>query len=196
MRRSLIGVVLLSLAALIGWPAIVVAGGWSTVKLDAVPTDVVAGQGFTVGFTVLQHGERPLADLQPYITVTNAETGERLRFDATAQGEAGHYAARVTLTDEGTWDWAINAFEGDHWMPPLNVVAAGHTQANSAATFAPAATHAVSDSASLTPPRLTALGLGAAGVLLLVAAALLGLRVPGPVASARSAGTVPERVHP
>jgi len=195
MRRSLIGVVLLSLAALIGWPAIVVAGGWSTVKLDAVPTDVVAGQGFTVGFTVLQHGERPLADLQPYITVTNAETGERLRFDATAQGEVGHYQARITFPHVGTWDWSVNAFEGDHWMPPLTVLAPGRTQTDPAPTFAPASSEARSRIASFTPGRLIALGLGSAGVLLLVAAALLSLRVPGTVASVRSADTVPQRLR-
>lgn len=195
MRASLIGV-LLTLAALIGWPGSIAAGGWSTVKLDALPADVVAGEEFAVGFTVLQHGVRPLADLQPYLTATSAETGERLRFEAAPQGEVGHYVARVTFSNAGTWDWSVNAFEGDHWMPPLKVAPAGRTQTDPAPTFAPATTHAVSDSVSLTPGRLVALGLGAAGVLLLAAAALFGLRVPGPVASVRSAGTVPERLHP
>ena len=172
------------------------AGGWSIVKLDALPTDVVAGEGFTVAFTVLQHGEQPLADLQPSVTATNAETGERLRFEATPQGEAGHYVARVTLTDEGTWDWSVNAFEGDHWMPPLNVLAAGRTQPDPPPTFAPAATEAVSDSASLTPARLIALGLGAAGMLLLVSAAILAFGLPRAVATVRPLAPVPERFNP
>ena len=98
----------------VGVTGIASAGGWSTVKLDSLPADVVAGDSTTIGFIVLQHGERPLADLQPYITATNVETGERLRFEATAQDESGHYQAQINLLYEGTWEWSVNAFEGDH----------------------------------------------------------------------------------
>lgn len=46
----------------------VCAGGWAVITLDELPTGVVAGEPFTIGFTVLQHGRTPMTDLEPTVT--------------------------------------------------------------------------------------------------------------------------------
>jgi hypothetical protein len=47
------------------------AGGWAVITLDALPTGVVAGEPFNIGFTVLQHGKTPMDGLDPTITATS-----------------------------------------------------------------------------------------------------------------------------
>lgn len=114
-------VIALLLASVFVIPAF--AGGWAVITLDDLPVNVVAGEPFTVGFTVLQHGRTPMMDLHPTITA-NLEKGSQLVINAEAEGKPGHYAATVTLPKEGEWQWSIQAFTMDQPMPNLNVAPA------------------------------------------------------------------------
>jgi mono/diheme cytochrome c family protein len=98
----------------------VFAGGWAVITLDELPTSVVAGQPYTVGFTVLQHGRTPMTDLYPTITANlNKET--EFVVNATPEGKPGHYTATLTFPSGGEWRWSIQAFTMDQPMPMLSV---------------------------------------------------------------------------
>jgi hypothetical protein len=141
------------------------AGGWSIVRLDALVPDVIAGEGTSVGFTVLRHGETPISGLQPFITALNAESGERLSFDAMPQGAAGHYVAQITFPSQGKWEWSVNAFEGEHPMPALNVVETVPTGVVTLGEIFPIE-GATALTATLSPVRWVAVGFGLTGAAL------------------------------
>jgi hypothetical protein len=101
----------------------VFAGGWAVITLDELPMNIVAGEPFTVGFMVLQHGRTPMTDLHPTITA-NLYKEQELVIDAEPEGKPGHYMATVTVLKEGEWQWSIQAFTMDQNMPVLNVAAA------------------------------------------------------------------------
>ncbi|HSG44422.1 MAG TPA: hypothetical protein VLA72_14830 [Anaerolineales bacterium] len=67
--RSRIALVLALLLSLI-LAAPVFAGGWAIISLDELPTKVVAGEPFKVGFTVLQHGQTPMTGLSPTVSAS------------------------------------------------------------------------------------------------------------------------------
>lgn len=139
------------------------AGGWAVITLDELPTDIVAGEPLTIGFTVLQHGKTPLAGLSPTIS---ASLSGKAKFvaEAVEDGEAGHYTATLTFPVEGEWTWSIQAFTMDQPMPSLQVAAAiVKTEGQPVIQSEPVATPAVS---LLTFVRLSALGVGFAGLLL------------------------------
>ena len=66
----------------------VTAGGWATIVADSTnPPQPKAGDTFTFGFTVLQHGVTPAGWVEtPTFVGTNATTGERIEAKATGQG--------------------------------------------------------------------------------------------------------------
>jgi mono/diheme cytochrome c family protein len=100
----------------------VFAGGWAVITLDELPTDVVAGEPLTIGFTVLQHGRTPMNDLKPTITATLSQ-GSQFVVNAESDGKPGHYTATLTFPKEGDWSWSIQAFSMDQLMPVLTVAA-------------------------------------------------------------------------
>lgn len=100
----------------------VFAGGWAVITLDELPTDVVAGEPLTVGFTVLQHGKTPMDGLDPTVTATLFKESQFI-VHAEPEGEPGHYTATLTFPDEGDWSWSIQAFTMDQLMPTLSVAA-------------------------------------------------------------------------
>lgn len=102
-------------------PAAALAGGWSTVTADPLAGDMVAGQEFTVGFTVLQHGVTPMDNLQPIVKLTDPTGAFSQTVKAAGEGGPGHYVASIVLDQPGSWQWVVEAFEGDHQMPPLMV---------------------------------------------------------------------------
>ncbi|HVF24575.1 MAG TPA: cytochrome c [Anaerolineales bacterium] len=102
----------------------VFAGGWAVISLDELPAGVVAGEPYTVGFTVLQHGKTPMTGLYPTVTA-RMEKGDTLTFRAEPEGKPGHYMAALTFPTDGEWEWSIQAFTMDMKMPVLNVSAAG-----------------------------------------------------------------------
>lgn len=100
----------------------VFAGGWAVITLDELPTDIVAGEPLTVGFTVLQHGKTPMNDLDPtVIAMLNKEA--QFVVNAEPEGKPGHYTATLTFPKEGEWQWSIQAFTLDQRMPMLSVAA-------------------------------------------------------------------------
>ena len=110
----------LLIASLIAIP--VFAGGWAVITLDQLPSGVVAGEPITIGFTVLQHGKTPMADLHPTVTAMLSKSATFVA-NAEAEGKTGHYVATFTFPKEGNWKWSIQAFTMDQAMPELSVVA-------------------------------------------------------------------------
>jgi mono/diheme cytochrome c family protein len=98
------------------------AGGWAVITLDELPSNLAAGEPFTIGFTVLQHGKTPMTDLSPII-VANLYKDEEFKVIAKPEGEPGHYTATLTFPKEGEWSWSIQAFTMDQKMPMLLVAA-------------------------------------------------------------------------
>jgi hypothetical protein len=155
-------VIALLLALIVAVPAF--AGGWAVITLDELPTDVVAGEPLTIGFTVLQHGKTPLTDLSPII-VANLHKDTEFKIIAEEEGKPGHYTATVTFPKEGEWSWSIQAFTMDQKMPMLTVDA----------PVAAAAPPVVEETAVM--PLASPLILGSAAVLALgLAGAVVGYR--------------------
>lgn len=157
--RFAFGLALL-LSLVIAVPAF--AGGWAVITLDDLPTNVVAGEPLTIGFTVLQHGMTPMNDLAPTVTVI-LRNEEKLAFRAEADHKPGHYTATLTLPKEGSWEWYIQAFSMDQRMPELTVAPA------KAVTASEPVAKVESSPASLSPLLLLrglALGVGLVGLLL------------------------------
>ena len=124
LSRSRISLLLaIALALLTTVP--VFAGGWAVITLDELPTQAVAGEPLTVGFTVRQHGRTSMTGLSPTVTAILGE--EKLVFPAEAEGGPGHYTATMTLPKAGDWQWAIEAFTMYQPMPKLLVVAANNS---------------------------------------------------------------------
>jgi hypothetical protein len=112
-------VLVMLLAALL--PGAANAGGWSVIVLDQQPGEVQAGVPFSVGFTVLQHGETPVDGLTPKISLISASTGATAQFTARAMGAPGHYVADLTLPSGGEWTWEIDAYGPPSPMSPIQV---------------------------------------------------------------------------
>jgi len=140
----------------------VFAGGWAVITLDEIPTDIVAGEPVTIGFTVMQHGKTPMNDLTPTITA-NFHKDQEFTFTAVHDGKPGHYTATLTFPTEGKWDWSVHAFTMEQEMPALSV----------AASVADMMNHPVAESEPVATSipmlniiRLSALGIGLIGVIL------------------------------
>lgn len=127
--RSFLVALLLSLLVII--PAS--AGGWAVITLDELPSNVVAGEPLTIGFTVRQHGHTPMSGLYPTITANLYKDAEFV-VNAEAEGEPGHYTATLNFPKEGEWSWSIQAFSMDQPMPVLNVAPAMEAAANESVT--------------------------------------------------------------
>jgi hypothetical protein len=105
------------------------AGGWAVITLDELPTNVVAGEPLTIGFTVRQHGISPMNGLDPTVTATLLKD-EQFVVLAEPDDQPGHYTATLTFPKEGNWEWSIQAFTMDQPMPPLTVAASKADSAN------------------------------------------------------------------
>lgn len=120
-RRTIFLLLIAGLIAL-ALPANTLAGGWAVITLDELPTQVNAGEPFTISFMVRQHGRTPMGELSPTISARNTNNGESINVVADPQGEIGHYTATLAFPSAGTWDWSIQAFSMDQPMPPLSVL--------------------------------------------------------------------------
>ena len=85
------------------------AGGWATIQTDTGnPQQPNAGEPFTFGFTVLQHGVTPAGWVEtPTFLAINGATGQRVEAKAVGQGADGHFVATVTLPSAGYWTWQV-----------------------------------------------------------------------------------------
>jgi hypothetical protein len=106
--RKLLVATTLALGALavgpIGSPA--TAGGWAVTTLDPLDQAPVAGEPFEVGFTVRQHGHRPVSLPDAAIVVTGGD-GSAERFPATPSGPEGHHVAVVEVPEAGSFSWSV-----------------------------------------------------------------------------------------
>ncbi len=139
----------------------VFAGGWAVITLDELPTNVIAGESFKVGFTVLQHGRTPMTDIDPTILI-ESPTGEKSAILAKAEGKPGHYSATLMFPTEGDWNWTIQAFTMEQKMPVVSVAAS-----SAALAKAPVVETGLVKESSTSPiviVRWLALGIGLVGL--------------------------------
>jgi hypothetical protein len=108
-RRAVVGVVAIAAMAV---PATAWGGGFTTVGLHELPTDVQAGVPWAAEFTVLGHGRVPARDMSPFVTIARADgTGSR-SFAATETGRPGVYRASVVFPEDGSWSMVISEWHG------------------------------------------------------------------------------------
>ena len=88
------------------------AGGWATITADAAnTTQPTAGQPFTFGFTVMQHGITPAGWVTATFVAIDGATGKQVLVRATGQGADGHFVAKVSLPAGGYWTWQVQLTE-------------------------------------------------------------------------------------
>jgi hypothetical protein len=85
------------------------AGGWVVITLETMPGQIYAGQPAQISFMVRQHGRTPIHSVEPMVTATNPETGERIQVKAEAAAELGRYTAAIDFPSAGAWEWSIIA---------------------------------------------------------------------------------------
>lgn len=97
------------------------AGGWATVTLSELPTEVVAERPFTVEFSVRGHGQTLLANLDATVTAVHSASGTKVAAQAKDATEEGFYTATLALPQAGEWQWEIEVFTAEYPMPSLMV---------------------------------------------------------------------------
>lgn len=120
MKRNVIWPLFLLLALLLAVTGVAQAGGWAVLTLTELPSNVTAGEAFTIQFAIRQHGQRLTSGLNPVITAVHPATGDTRQFQAHETAKSGFYEATLTLPQAGEWTWEIDGF-GVHPMPPLTV---------------------------------------------------------------------------
>ena len=112
-------VILLALA----WAVPAYAGGWAVVTVDELPAQITAGQPFTIGFVVRQHGQTLRADLTPILRFDRIGARETFTALARPQGQAGHYAAAIMFPAAGEWNWQIDIEQAGMLTQPMPALA-------------------------------------------------------------------------
>lgn len=107
MARRLLVSCLMAGAMLVGLAGSALAGGWATTTVDEVPGEVVTGETYSIGYTILQHGQPPAAVDETMIRIESADSGETLTFPGTPTGQEGHYVAEVAFPNAGEWQWEV-----------------------------------------------------------------------------------------
>ena len=123
--RALAAATLLVCLSLTG----VAAGGWATINADPTNTpQPKAGEPFTFGFTVLQHGVTPAGWVEtPTFVGIDTTTGQRIEAKASGQGADGHFVATVTLPSSGYWTWQVVLTDLEVQTQPAALVVATTT---------------------------------------------------------------------
>ncbi|MEZ4663840.1 MAG: c-type cytochrome [Caldilineaceae bacterium] len=102
-------------------PVRLMAGGWTAVTLDEMPLNVKAGEPFTLGFMVRQHGVKPvdlnLNDAPVLVTFRQAQSGQQIQFEARKEGAVGHFVVEATLPTAAVWELEIRP----GWFPAAQV---------------------------------------------------------------------------
>jgi cytochrome c2 len=126
------------------------AGGWAVITLDELPGQIVAGQSFTIGFTVRQHGRTLRDDLVPLLRFDRSDAKDSFIATAKRSGGSGHYVAEITLPGEGQWNWKVDIEPFGmvtQDMSPLTVLAAAPANAPAAVSVPEPAPATVPESA-------------------------------------------------
>ena len=177
MLRTLVLAAMFALA--LSSPAL--GGGWAVTTLDSVPDGFEAGQTYSIGYTIRQHGVTPVSVDRTEIRVTHSDSGKRLSFRGVPEGPVGHYVAKVTIPAAGTWTWDVT--QGPFEAHPLGkiTVSMPGTAAVAATPAAVAAPQAVTiaKTAPAAPEAAGPNALLVAGLLLALAGAavLFGGRI-------------------
>ena len=66
------------IALLTATPAL--AGGWAVTTMDSVPEDLEAGVTYEIGYTVLQHGEKPVDGMATGIVILPGSGGSTIEY--------------------------------------------------------------------------------------------------------------------
>jgi len=156
--------VLLTLA--LAAPAL--AGGWAVTTLDSVPTDMQAGQTYSIGFTIRQHGVTPVDLADVSLTLTSPDGAKNVTVPAAREGATGHYLAKVTFPYDGVWSWSVN----QDWFGPYSL---GKIQILAAAGAQPATNAAQAAAAQAAQQGAPAQPAPAAPNALLITALLLAI---------------------
>jgi hypothetical protein len=116
--------VLLAITALLGLPAVALAGGWATVGLSSTPDGVAAGAVWNVELEILQHGRTPLDNVKPSVTISAGDVTRTFAAQRTAR--PGVYRAAVTFPHAGRWHYVIDdGFSARHPYPAVAIGGAG-----------------------------------------------------------------------
>lgn len=97
------------------------------ITLDELPATSTAGQAFSIGFTVRQHGKTLRSDLAPIVRFDRSDAQESFHITAQRQGAEGHYAAEIKFPSAGQWNWHVDIEQFGmvtQPMPALSVQAA------------------------------------------------------------------------
>lgn len=121
MTASLLSLVMSTL--LVGPPSStpVPWGGWATVTVEELPTQICAGQPLRLVFVVKQHGKTLLDGLKPTVEVNSG--GAVTKVAATPGKSKGQYVAEVTFPTPGKWNVTIHSGFGESklTMKPVTV---------------------------------------------------------------------------
>ena len=110
------------ITGLLALPAGALAGGWAVVQLSSTPDGVTPGKPWNVDISVLQHGFRPLDDVQPTVTIISADRSTRRTFPTRPTGRAGVHRASVTFPQAGRWRYVVDdGFTAQHRYPPVQI---------------------------------------------------------------------------
>ena len=108
-------------------------GGWAVITVQNVPEYLRVGQATTLVFNIRQHGQRPMDDRSPSVTVQKAGSGwlaRKERLAATRTDQPGQYAATITPGDTGSGELTIDSDWGSSRVTllPIAVLAPGQAQ--------------------------------------------------------------------
>lgn len=109
MRRLTLVLATLALAlGALATPAL--AGGWAVTTFDDMPSQIVSGKEYALGYTIRQHGATPVNVSKTEILAV-AVSGRTLSFPGKSEGAVGHYVATVFFPAGGTYTWQVT--QGD-----------------------------------------------------------------------------------
>jgi hypothetical protein len=118
LRRIGLPVIMLALA----WPAAASAGGYATVGLQSLPTDIEPGKPWMAEFTVLAHGRTPFVDGRPSVTVSRVDGGAVGTYRARLVNQEGLYRAAVVFPSRGRFEYVIDdGYSQRHTFPPVTI---------------------------------------------------------------------------
>ena len=186
--RSLRNSVLLVAAAMLWATSSALAGGWSVTTLDAVSSEMEAGQAYQIGYVMRQHGVTPVRDGEPRILLSRADRPAAIlaAFPGRADGAPGHYVSDVTFPSAGDWLWAVDQHPFPITQTLGSITIAGPPTVAQAQTV-PAVAEVQTVAARKTPPPaewallgLALLGLGGGGAALLQARRMTRPTTAGP----------------
>jgi hypothetical protein len=114
MKRSLVTAILAALALVaLAVPALAKEG--AVTKFDSLPTQWIANQSYTLGYTIRMDGVEPYKADRTEIVANSLDGKTSLTFPGVADGSPGHYTAKVLFPAAGTYQWKVT--QGTFFAP-------------------------------------------------------------------------------